>query len=377
MNITIVQGAFLPIPPVAGGAVEKLWFDLGREFAKRGLAVTHISREWPAVSSHHEIDGVRHRRVAGFDYPASRLLAKLMDLIYSVRCYFAVTRSDVIITNTFFLPVLLTLFNRKGVVYVSVHRYPQGQMSLYRRADRLQCVSTVVADAVRAQSPRVSSLVKVIPNYVASLIAEDLARSSWAGRRREVLFVGRVHPEKGIDLLIQAFAWITAETREGWTLRIVGPHQTSAGGGGEPFLESLRQSAERLGVPIEWTGPIYDRDALAQAYARARIFVYPSIAAKGEAFPLAPLEAMSQGCPVLTSNLGCFNDYVDRGVNAETFELDNPEPDRQLALALEALMQDELKLQSFSMAGLKTAERFTLKRVADAFIEDFRILGAA
>ena len=33
MNITIVQGAFKPVPPVTGGSVEKLWFDLGREFA--------------------------------------------------------------------------------------------------------------------------------------------------------------------------------------------------------------------------------------------------------------------------------------------------------------------------------------------------------
>jgi hypothetical protein len=36
MRITIVQGAFLPVPPVLGGAVEKIWFALGKEFASRG-----------------------------------------------------------------------------------------------------------------------------------------------------------------------------------------------------------------------------------------------------------------------------------------------------------------------------------------------------
>src|ERR1700712_2018382 len=114
MNITIVQGAFLPVPPVAGGAVEKLWFDLGREFARRGLAVTHVSRTWPGHAAHEDLDGVRRTRVAGFDYPKSALLAKAMDLVYSVRCFFAVKRSDVIVTNTFFLPLLLSVFPPRG-----------------------------------------------------------------------------------------------------------------------------------------------------------------------------------------------------------------------------------------------------------------------
>ena len=128
MNITIVQGAFLPVPPVAGGAVEKLWFDLGREFARRGLGVTYISRLWPGFPTRERVDGVDHQRVAGFDHPGFHPLAKLMDLIYSVRVFFAVRRCDVIVTNTFFLPLLLSLFARRGLVYVSVHRYPQGQM---------------------------------------------------------------------------------------------------------------------------------------------------------------------------------------------------------------------------------------------------------
>ena len=36
MKITIVLGAFFPVPPIKGGAVEKIWFALGQEFARRG-----------------------------------------------------------------------------------------------------------------------------------------------------------------------------------------------------------------------------------------------------------------------------------------------------------------------------------------------------
>jgi glycosyltransferase involved in cell wall biosynthesis len=374
MNITIVQGAFLPVPPVAGGAVEKLWFDLGREFARRGLAVTHISRLWPGLPKRSTLDGVQHRRVGGFSFPKSRVLAKLMDLVYSVRCFLTVGRSDIIVTNTFFLPLLLSLFGRRGIVYVSVHRYPQGQMKLYAKADRLQCVSTAIADAVRSQAPTVARLVKVVPNYVSTRLSEAEVAQGWAERRQEVLFVGRVHPEKGIDLLIKAFAAIDPARRAGWSLRIVGPHETAAGGGGSEFLAGLKQSAERLGLPVDWVGPIYDRDALNLAYRRARVFVYPSVAAKGEAFPLAPLEAMAQGCPVVTSDLACFSDFIRPGENADMFALDSSDVSGNLGGVIDALLNDAARQRAHSAAGLATVQNFTLERVADAFIADFASL---
>lgn len=374
MNITIVQGAFLPVPPVAGGAVEKLWFDLGREFARRGLSVTHIARLWPGQPERSESDGVAYHRVAGFDYPRSRVLAKLMDMAYSLRCFGAVKRSDVIVTNTFFLPLLLSLFARRGAVYVSVHRYPQGQMRLYRRVDRLQCVSTAIADAVREQAPSVGALVKVVPNYVPSRLTDAEVADGWSARRNEVLFVGRVHPEKGIDLLLRAFAKLAPERRAGWSLRVVGPHETAAGGGGTAFLAALKQDALDRGLKVDWAGPIYDRDALNAAYRRSRVFVYPSVAARGEAFPLAPLEAMAQGCPVITSDLACFRDYVEPGRNAASFALAGADPSAALGSALEQLMHDHARQRAYSRAGLETSQAFTLDRIADVFVDDFSSL---
>lgn len=45
MKIVIVQGAFLPIPPIYGGAVEKIWFKLGEKFTHFGSEVVHISKK--------------------------------------------------------------------------------------------------------------------------------------------------------------------------------------------------------------------------------------------------------------------------------------------------------------------------------------------
>ena len=65
MKITIVQGAFLPVPPIMGGAVEKVWLRLGQEFAAAGHEVVHVSRTHPQLPTEERIEGVRHVRVRG------------------------------------------------------------------------------------------------------------------------------------------------------------------------------------------------------------------------------------------------------------------------------------------------------------------------
>ena len=94
MRITIVQGAFLPVPPLMGGAVEKVWFDLGKEFARCGHRVTHISRCYGEFSKHETIVGVRYIRIPGFDTPRSLIILKLLDLIYSWRVLRILPKAD-------------------------------------------------------------------------------------------------------------------------------------------------------------------------------------------------------------------------------------------------------------------------------------------
>src|SRR5437588_27835 len=112
MKITIVLGAFLPVPPVMGGAVEKVWFALSQEFARRGHEVVLVSRALPDLPHsdlpHSETRaGVKHLRVRGFDTPHSLLWLKFLDLIYSISTMSVLPAADIIVTNTFWLPILL------------------------------------------------------------------------------------------------------------------------------------------------------------------------------------------------------------------------------------------------------------------------------
>src|SRR5207302_35852 len=140
MRITIVLGAFFPVPPTMGGGVERVWFSLAPEFARRGHEVVMISRKMPDLPREETIDGVKHLRVDGFDTPRSLVWLKFLDLVYSIRTMSILPSADIIVTNTFWLPILLR-HSARGKIYVHVGRYPKGQMRFYGRAARLQASS--------------------------------------------------------------------------------------------------------------------------------------------------------------------------------------------------------------------------------------------
>src|SRR5262245_45371217 len=127
LRITIVQGAFLPVPPLLGGGVEKLWFGLGKEFARRGHHVVHVSRRFRDLARTEIIGGVEHRRVHGFNAPRSKIYFRFLDALYALNVARQLPPADILITNTIFLPLLIRS-TRAGRLYVHVARYPKGQM---------------------------------------------------------------------------------------------------------------------------------------------------------------------------------------------------------------------------------------------------------
>jgi glycosyltransferase involved in cell wall biosynthesis len=109
---------------------------------------------------------------------------------------------------------------------------------------------------------------------------------------RIVLFMGRLHPKKGCDLLLQAFAQTFADA-PAWRLLIVGPDQL----GWQPALEAM---AAGLGLAdrVCWAGPRMGESKWG-ALAAAEVFALPS---HQENFGIAVAEALACGTPVLISD---------------------------------------------------------------------------
>jgi len=372
MKITIVLGAFLPVPPVMGGAVEKVWFALSQEFARRGHEVVLVSRALPELPRSETRDGVRHLRVRGFDTPRSLLWLKFLDLIYSIRTLSILPAAEIIVTNTFWLPILLRN-SRHGRVYVHVARYPKGQMRFYGKAARLQTPSAAVAQAVAAEAPRLAQRITVIP-YPAPRRTAELEPPRFAERQKTILFVGRVHSEKGVHLLVAAFASAARTLFADWKLVIIGPTEKKYGGGGESYLATLKRSAEPAQDRILFRGPLFDPIALEREFRSARLFVYPSLAEKGESFGLAPLEAMAHRCAVLVSNLNCFHEFIREGETGFVFDHRNAKPADALRKKIENAIGDETLLARVAEGGYLKSAEFSLPNVADQFLNDFNSL---
>lgn len=372
MKITIVQGAFLPVPPLLGGAVEKIWHALSAEFSRHGHQVTHVSRAYGELPPREtNAAGVQHRRVRGFNTPRSLAWLKLLDLVYSWRVRRALPAADILVTNTFWLPVLCRAASR-GRIYVHVARYPRWQMRWYTRAARLQTLTPALGRAIRAQAPALADRVSVIANpRLADLTVDAEALDALRGSREPVfLYVGRVHPEKGLELLLEAFRRFCAETG-GWRLRIVGPWETALGGGGEEFRRRLDEIAGPAATRLEWAGFIADPAALREHFTRASLFIYPSLAEEGEASPMAPLEAMSCGCPALVSSMDCFSGYLTANATGFTFDHRAPDPAGALSRRLSELSANPAELERVGRAGWEKTAEFSLDRIAAAYLADF------
>ncbi|MBV2350350.1 glycosyltransferase family 4 protein [Synechococcus sp. HK05] len=371
MRITILQGAFLPVPPLRGGAVEKMWFELGKQFSKKGHRVCHVSRRFPGLPQEELIEGVHHLRVKGYHTPANGLHLKLLDLLYSLRALRVLPPADILITNSFWLPILAARRQQRfGQIVVDVARMPKGQMRFYRRAACLRANSSAVAQAIAQEAPHLSGLVCTIPNPLPF----QPPQLSAAGREPVILYCGRLHPEKGIALLLEAFRLACERGLSGWTLRLVGPADTAAGGGGLSWLEGLLAGSKAVGLPIQWIGPVYGEQELLRLYQQAALFAYPSLAERGETFGLAPLEAMACGAVPIVSDLACFRDFITSGLNGLAFNHRSLDPASQLAQEIINLAHNPDRRAAMAEAALDVRNSHHPATIARQFIECFQML---
>jgi glycosyltransferase involved in cell wall biosynthesis len=372
MRITIVGGPFLPMPPAQCGAVERVWHGLAEEFARRGHRVTVLCRMGAGQKPDETIGGVRYVRRGAWQSGRRWAVNLVMDLAHALRMAGLLPPGDVVVTNTFWLPALLSVWNpRAGRVAVHVQRVPKGQLFLYDRVHRLQAVSAAIRDEIVRQRPGLAARVRLFPNPVDTRAFTPPSAPRSGGRC--ILYTGRIHPEKGLPLLVEAARELASEFT-GVRLRLVGPWRVEQGGGGEEFVQSLRRQAE--GLAVEFGEPVFDRAALAALYRAADYYCYPSVAERGEASPVAPAEAMATALAPVVSALPQFRDTVQDGVTGLVFDHRGPAAAHYLAAALRRLLTDVGLYAALGAAAARHAAGLSYERVADLYLADFaEILG--
>ncbi len=373
MRITIVTGPFLPTGGGPSGAVEKLWLRLAQVFAKEGHQVTIVACKWPGQATDQISGGVRFIRCGGYKRTSSLKLDIFKDFFYSIEALLNAPNSDVAVINTFWLPVLALLRKRRmGKLVVNVARFPKGQMALYRFVDRLSAVSCAVSNEIINQSPAVKSLVRTIPNPVdiECFKPHTLPIRNTTFR---ILYTGRVHPEKGLHLLIPALARLIPEF-PAIELSIVGPTRTELGGGGGSYIAELTRLSHGLKVTFE--PAIGDPAHLATRMRDADYYCYPSLADQGESFGVAPLEAMALGYAPILSNLACFKEFAKDGFNCFVFDHHSADPVSNLASALRRAMSSPELTRELGENAVRTSQKFSYEIIAKSYLDDWQSLSA-
>jgi glycosyltransferase involved in cell wall biosynthesis len=140
--------------------------------------------------------------------------------------------------------------------------------------------------------------VTVIPNGIDVPANRQPSRT----RKRTALFLGRVHPNKGVDILVLAWNRLQARFPD-WSLRIVGPDE----GGHLAEIEAL---VSAMGISrVSFDGPLFG-NAKQEAYSNADLFVLPS---HSENFGMSVAEALAAGVPSIVAKGAPWSGLEEKG----------------------------------------------------------------
>jgi glycosyltransferase involved in cell wall biosynthesis len=188
----------------------------------------------------------------------------------------------------------------------------------------------------------------VIPNGVPV----DVSPRRPAGDRVIIGTSARIHPQKRLELLIEALR-LAHDSMPRYVLRIAGGVER----GSEAYAESLRRLAD--GLDVEWLGSLDDTTEF------LRDLDFFVMVAEPAGCPNASLEAMAAGLAVVATDAGGMAEQVDDGVNGRLVGRDDVVA---LASAIVELARDSSLREAQGIAGRSRAvERFGMARMIDSY----------
>lgn len=160
------------------------------------------------------------------------------------------------------------------------------QRAALSAADCLHATAEAEYEEIRARGLRAP--VAIIPHGIDMPDISDLARPT--ARERTILSLGRIHPKKGLDRLVRAWASLECDHPD-WRVRIVGPAERG-------HDTELRGMITRLGIQrMSVEGPVYG-EARTVLYRAADVFVLPTL---HENFSMTVAEALASEVPVIST----------------------------------------------------------------------------
>jgi len=241
-------------------------------------------------------------------------------------------------------------------LFPDVEKIRRAKQRLYRDADAIICVSESSRKDLLSYYQVSAAKTRVIHHGMTPLPGcSDAAQKLRTHLRREyILFVGSRAPYKNFNALLNAFH--DTGLYDWLDLLVLG---------GGPLTSEERTTMSKLGLKDSVISlPAVSDSILGEAYAGARLFVYPS---RCEGFGFPPLEAMSAGCPVLASNTSSMPEVC----RDAPFYFD-PEDQVCFTSALLHAVNDEEARRQAVTRGSKVAAQYTWKKCGEETLALYR-----
>lgn len=251
------------------------------------------------------------------------------------------------------------LWSQKGVILGAMKRLYWNTLfkPVFKKVNYLHSITTLEQKNLAVDFPGIPQI--LISNGIAQ---SDIDRQSAhkAAPDRSFLFVGRLHPKKGVDLLIQAFS--QSDLEEDWQLQIVGPDFDPSYGA------YLRQLVLRLNLEhrIHFLGAKYGDEKM-DLFARAWAAVFPSYS---EVVGLVNLEAAAASTPSITTRATGLDDWEQSG--GLLIDADPEQLTRALKAAAAWTLEERLRLGE--QARKFVQEKYSWNVIGGDWVKAYRLI---
>jgi glycosyltransferase involved in cell wall biosynthesis len=358
-------------PPNIGGAEACVYY-LAKEEARLGHDVSVVTSSLPLQDRRafvftrdlFELSDVKVRKLGGFIFRIVPINLKLIP-------YLCKENFDIIhlhILGFAYQPEVTALISAlKGIPLIShIHTNPAGGLMWLK--PYLHFTSRIVfkrSKAIIVPTERFKSLIlgqyqnhkkiSVIPNGVDISLFREIKR----GKNRNILFVGRISPSKGLEELISAMKGVLGVVPDA-ELTVVGPPSPSEIGYWKQLVRMV--SELDLNTHVKFLGGL-SREVLPEVYNQASVFVCPS---RNESFGIVLIEAMAAGVPIVASNIPEFKEI------AGSCALLTEPSSKNLSTAIIRVLLDEKLQDKMITSGIKRAQDFSWKNIAHQFLSLYK-----
>lgn len=180
-----------------------------------------------------------------------------------------------------------------------------------------------------------------------------------------LLYVGNAYPHKNLERLVNAFGILIKDYKQDLQLVLVGEEDYFYRRLHQDVHLSILYSIESL-ARIIFTGFVSDEE-LTALYQNAKLYVFPSLC---EGFGLPPLEAMSYGVPVVSSNLTCLPEIL--GEAAIYF---NPLDPADMAEKINQVLMDENLRENLIAKGFEQIKKYSWRKMAEETLKIYKNTG--